>query len=148
MKCMVEHGLKAVKGLPKEMKKVFVTTHEIAPEWHVKIQAAWQKWIDNSVSKTINFDHTATVADVKKAYMLGWKLGLKGSRFTGMGAKMDQVLNVKGKESKLSADAHVKHPAVKPGTAEKQVCPECGAAAHYSDGCVSCPQCGWSRCTL
>jgi ribonucleoside-diphosphate reductase alpha chain len=141
-------SVQEIKELPKEMKKVFVTTHEIAPEWHVKIQAAWQKWIDNSVSKTINFDHNATVNDVKKAYMLGWKLGLKGITIYRDGSKMDQVLNVKGKESKLSADAHVKHPAVKPGTAEKQVCPECGAAAHYSDGCVSCPQCGWSKCSM
>jgi ribonucleoside-diphosphate reductase alpha chain len=58
---MEKHGLKRLKELPKAMKKVFVTTHEIEPEWHVKIQAAWQKWIDNSVSKTINFSHKATV---------------------------------------------------------------------------------------
>jgi ribonucleoside-diphosphate reductase alpha chain len=53
--CICDHGLQDVKGLPKWMYKTFVTTHEIEPEWHVKIQAAWQKWIDNSVSKTINF---------------------------------------------------------------------------------------------
>jgi ribonucleoside-diphosphate reductase alpha chain len=137
-----------VKELPKEAKRLFTTTHQIKPEWHVKIQAAWQKWIDNSVSKTINFPHEATVEDVKKAYLSGWKLGLKGITIYRDGSKMDQVLNVAGKESKLSTDAHLEHPAPKPASGEKQVCPECGAAAHYSDGCVSCPQCGWSKCTM
>lgn len=101
-----------VKELSREDKKVFATTHQIAPEWHVRIQAAWQKWIDNSVSKTINFSHDATVEDVKKAYMLGWKLGLKGITIYRDGSKMDQVLNVAGKESKLSADTTLQETAM------------------------------------
>lgn len=141
-------NLKKVKGISGKMKKVLVTTHEIEPEWHIRIQAAWQKWIDNSVSKTINFPREASVDEVKKAYMLGWKLGCKGITIYRDGSKLDQVLNVKGKESKLSTSAMMENTAIKPGTAEKQVCPECGAAAHYADGCVSCPQCGWSKCTM
>jgi ribonucleoside-diphosphate reductase alpha chain len=136
-----------VKELSKQEKRIFTTTHHIKPEWHVRIQGAWQKWIDNSVSKTINFPHDATIEDVKKAYLLGWKLGLKGITIYRDGSKMDQVLNVAGKESTLSEDVHALHTS-KPATGEKQVCPECGAAAHYSDGCVSCPQCGWSKCTM
>lgn len=140
-------SLEQVKQIKPKDKKVFVTTHEIEPEWHVKIQAAWQKWIDNSVSKTINFPHQATVGDVKKAYEMGYKLGLKGITIYRDGSKMDQVLNVAGKESKVSADARHLHMA-KPATGNRNVCPECGAAATMIDGCVSCSQCGWSKCII
>jgi ribonucleoside-diphosphate reductase alpha chain len=140
--------LDKVKEIPKKDKKVFITTHQIEPEWHVQIQAAWQKWIDNSVSKTINFPHEATVEDVKKSYLMGWKLGLKGITIYRDGSKMDQVLNVKGKESKTSKDVQHGVHATKPATGDKEVCPECGAAAQFSDGCISCQQCGWSKCTM
>ena len=146
-------GVEHVKELSKEAKRVFATTHNISPEWHVKIQAVWQKWIDNSVSKTINFPHNATVEDVKKAYMLGWKLGLKGITIYRDGSKMDQVLNVAGKESKLSKDATMRSDihthTTKPASGEKQICPECASASlKFESGCVSCPDCGWSKCTI
>lgn len=144
---LTDGGLSKIKELDREARRKFVTTHDIAPEWHVKIQAAWQKWIDNSVSKTINFSHDATVNDVKKAYMLGWKLGLKGITIYRDGSKMDQVLNIAGKEGKLSTDTHLHH-ATKPASGAKEVCPECGAAATHSSGCISCSQCGWSKCTM
>ncbi len=138
-----------IDDLTNDDKRIFVTTHKIKPEWHIKIQAAWQKWIDNSVSKTINFPHTATVDDVKKAYLSGWQMGLKGITIYRDGSKMDQVLNIAGKESKRSSSTHQHIIATnKPGVTEKTVCPECGAAAHMADGCVSCPQCGWSKCTM
>jgi len=152
-------GVDNVKELKKEEKRLFATTHAIKPEWHVRIQGAWQKWIDNSVSKTINFPHEATVEDVKKAYMLGWKLGCKGITIYRDGSKMDQVLNIAGKEGKLSKDTKVKsekgvsvseaHRVAKNITSIPQVCPECASASIKNEsGCVSCADCGWSKCTM
>ncbi len=138
-----------VKEMSKEDRDIFTTTHSISPDWHVKIQAAWQKWIDNSVSKTINFPHTATVLDVKKAYMMGWKLGLKGITIYRDGSKMDQVLNVAGKEGKLSKESSVHVHSTKPSSGKVEICPECASASlKFESGCVSCPDCGWSKCTM
>lgn len=91
---IVENGgsLQGIAGIPEDMKKTFVTTHDINWKFHVKIQAAWQEYADNSVSKTINLRHDATVEDVKQAYMLAWKEGCKGVTVYRDGSKMFQVM--------------------------------------------------------
>ena len=69
-------------------KSKFVrTAHQIAPEWHLKIQAQWQKWLDGSISKTVNLPNSASVDDVKKIYMEAWKLGCKGITIFRDGSK-------------------------------------------------------------
>ncbi|MFH0847189.1 MAG: vitamin B12-dependent ribonucleotide reductase [Chloroflexota bacterium] len=96
--------LHEIDGIPEDVKRVFVTAHEITPEWHVKTQAAFQKSTNNAVSKTVNFPHEATRDDVAKVYMMAYEAGLKGITIYRDRSRESQVLTT-GKAEKPEAKA-------------------------------------------
>ena len=90
--------LGVIKDAPDEVRRLFVTAHEISPEWHVGMQAAFQKSTNNAVSKTVNFPQKATREDVAKVYMLAYEEGLKGITIYRDRSRDAQVLTTGKKE--------------------------------------------------
>ncbi|HYF93611.1 MAG TPA: vitamin B12-dependent ribonucleotide reductase [Symbiobacteriaceae bacterium] len=130
MKEIAEHGTaRGVAGVPDRWQRVFATSHDIKPEWHVRMQAAFQggdelpithQPVDAAVSKTINFPHDATREDVEHAYSLAWNLGLKGITVYRDGSRAFQVLTSGNKtEEKKEGAAEEQRPAVAAAPAPK-----------------------------
>ncbi len=91
------HGMEEI---PKEIRKIFVTAHDISPKWHVKMQGAFQEYIDNAVSKTVNFPNSATKEDVAEVYRLAYELGCKGITIYRDGSRDKQVLSTLAEKEK------------------------------------------------
>ncbi len=112
---------------PKEIQQLFQTAHEIAPEWHVRMQAAFQEHTDTGVSKTINLVNSVRPADISEAYRLAFESGCKGITVFRDGCKDGQVLRT-GNDADL--------------------CAECGERLVAQGGCRTCASCGYSICTI
>lgn len=127
-------SVRDLKEIPDSIRRVFATAHDVEPEWHVRVQAAFQEHVDSAVSKTVNLRRDATTEDIARIYLLAHELGCKGITVFRDGSKTEQVLNP-GKHS---------HPRP-PGSL---ICPECAGTMEHASGCVTCLECGYTYCTV
>jgi len=106
--------LRHVEGVPEEVCRVFVTAHDISPEAHLRMQAAFQKHVDNAVSKTVNFPAEATREDIRKVYLLACRLSCKGVTVYRDKSREEQVLNI-GEVNRAETALAPDRPAEEPG---------------------------------
>jgi ribonucleoside-diphosphate reductase alpha chain len=170
-----------VEKVPENVRDIFVVSADIKVQEHVKMQAAMQAFVDNAISKTINFPAETTSDQVKQAYIDGWKKGLKGMTVYVTGSRETVVLETGDTKEKQKKEAlkvkenlanevldveftktkkHGQHEPfavngngyvgkpLKKVRHEQNNCPECGATLVMSEGCVTCPQCAYTLCTI
>ncbi len=100
-------SIQGMKEVPPDVRQVFVTALDIEPEWHVRMQAAFQKYVDNAVAKTVNLPYEATLEDVRRIFFLAYKLKCKGITVYRYGSKEEQVLYVGGPSTSNSSEPYI-----------------------------------------
>ncbi len=126
------NSISEIDEIPLDVRNIFVTAHDTSPTWHIRMQAAFQKYTDNAVSKTVNFPNQASEDDVREVYMLANKLGCKGITIYRDGSRDEQVLNIdKPKEQEeLTSESPKKKimPKIRPEVV-------CGTTTKFATGC-------------
>jgi len=151
-----------IDEIPTETKNIFVCAMDISAEAHIKMQAAFQENVDNSISKTINFPNEATREDVRQGYIMAWEAGLKGCTVYRDGSRQEQVLNLNKNDVqtiRTKSSVEIAPPPIKKSErghvslTKKEIiksnkCPECESKIQIAEGCMLCLSCGFSACSV
>ncbi len=135
-------SVQKIPEIPNQIKKVFVGSLDISVADHIKMQSIFQKHVDNSISKTINFPNQASVKDVFDGYVLAWKMKLKSLTVYRESSRKVEVLGLTSKEKKAPKSAILEMMGN-----NKPICPKCQAGLVFQEGCLSCPHCGFGVCS-
>lgn len=158
-----EHGgsIQKISYIPEDLKRVYVTAMDIRPEDHIRALAAFQRWVDSSISKTNNFPANATVEDMRESYLLAYKLGCKDVTVFRDTSIQGQVLVApRKKETIENSNSAIDQPirasklltapmitTAQGATEQLKLCPQCHSGVVYQEGCYICPECGWGACS-
>lgn len=110
MRKIAEAGHIHLDEVPERWQRIFVTAHDVSPEWHIRMQAAFQEFVDSAISKTCNFPESATEDDVRKIYELAYELGCKGVTVYRDNSREQQVLSTGKTALKVKESAGAKEP--------------------------------------
>ena len=157
-KIAIDGSVAHIDEIPDDVKKIFVTAHDVSPYWHVKMQAAFQLHTDNAVSKTVNFVESATREDIEEAYVLAYKNHLKGITVYRNNSRFFQPMNLdkkveEKKEEVPEVEEIVENPVEETeeynptGEVKTIICPECGNKIEMAEGFFICLNCGYSGCS-
>lgn len=145
-----------VELVPKAIREVFVVSGDVTVDEHVKMQAALQAFVDNAISKTINFPERASEKEVWQAYMKGWQLGLKGMTVYVTGSRKTVVLETTETREQRTVNSEqftangngIIGKTLKKVRPEDLTCADCGTTMILQEGCATCPQCGSTHCSI
>jgi len=139
------HGsIQSITEIPEKIRKLFLTAHEIHWHSHISMQAAWQKHIDNAITKTINLASDEPIETVEKTYMQAWELGCKGITIYRDNSKSSQVIEFGNGKNNGPVKKEKSMRELRAG----DECPECGAKLIANEGCIKCLSCNFSLCVL
>jgi ribonucleoside-diphosphate reductase alpha chain len=132
---LAERGsVRGMDEVPEDLQALFATAHDLGPETHVRMQAAFQRHVHAAVSKTVNIAHDARPSVVADVYRMAYDLGCKGVTVYRDGSRAEQVLRFGETQDEVAS--------LRP----LETCPECGSRLLGKEGCIACRSCGWSRC--